>query len=210
MLRPKALSILVACALCGVTGAKAATLNPYVATMEQVGPDVVVTGTGEFDLTGLSLQPVIFSLTPLTVPAFGILGIGGLIFPFATDVFAFTGFSGPTSFGSGSLNFFASSSSGPAVGISGFFHELLLPLDYANQSLLATSQDIFSNTNLSDLGVTRGTYVWTWGTAADQSFTLNIIAPTPVPLGPSIISQLIGLGLFGLLGWRRKRKATAV
>jgi len=32
----------------------------------------------------------------------------------------------------------------------------------------------------------------------------------PVPLPPSFVSQLIGLGLLGLLAWRRKRKGAAL
>jgi hypothetical protein len=50
-----------------------------------------------------------------------------------------------------------------------------------------------------------GTYVWTWGTGADQSFTLEIGTPLPAAL-PLFAT---GLGGLGLLGWRRKRKNVA-
>jgi type IV secretory pathway TrbF-like protein len=55
------LPVIVACALVGATQARAAmctmspsTCNPYVVTIDQVGNNVVATGTGEFDLAGLN------------------------------------------------------------------------------------------------------------------------------------------------------------
>jgi hypothetical protein len=33
---------------------------------------------------------------------------------------------------------------------------------------------IFNNTTVANLGVTPGTYVWTWGAGANQNFTLQI------------------------------------
>jgi hypothetical protein len=36
--------------------------------------------------------------------------------------------------------------------------------------------------------------------------SITVTTPSPVPLPPSIISQIAGLGLLGLLAWRRKRK----
>jgi hypothetical protein len=56
-----ALPVIVAYALLGATEARAATCNenlsecqPYVVTIDQVGPNVVATGSGEFDLTRLT------------------------------------------------------------------------------------------------------------------------------------------------------------
>jgi len=42
----------------------------------------------------------------------------------------------------------------------------------------------------------------------NSSYRLNSLSVTPVPLPPAIALQLTGLGLFGLLAWHRKRKAT--
>ena len=39
----------------------------------------------------------------------------------------------------------------------------------------------YSGTTLADLGVTPGTYVWTWGTTANQNFTLEIPSFPPPP-----------------------------
>lgn len=55
------------------------------------------------------------------------------------------------------------------------------------------------------LGLTPGTYVWTWDSGAD-SFTLEI-GQTPLPAAFPLFAT--GLGAMGLLGWRRKRKAQA-
>jgi hypothetical protein len=61
------------------------------------------------------------------------------------------------------------------------------------------------NATFASLGLTPGTYIWTWGSGADQSFTLEIIGQTPLPAAlPLFASGLAGLGL---LGWHRKRKA---
>jgi putative SOS response-associated peptidase YedK len=42
---------------------------------------------------------------------------------------------------------------------------------YASDDALGTSTDTWDNATFASLGVTPGTYVWTWGTDADQSFT---------------------------------------
>jgi hypothetical protein len=57
----------------------------------------------------------------------------------------------------------------------------------------------FNNATLASLGVTPGTYVWSWGTGlANQNFTLRI-----VPDGGSTVS-LLGFALLGLAALRRK------
>ena len=40
-------------------------------------------------------------------------------------------------------------------------------------------------------------------------YTIRGIDPLATPLPPSWTTMLIGLGMFGLLGWRRKRRAAA-
>ena len=39
----------------------------------------------------------------------------------------------------------------------------------------------YSDTSVASLGVTPGTYLWAWGTGADQNFTLQIPVPPPGP-----------------------------
>ena len=47
--------------------------------------------------------------------------------------------------------------------------------------LLYRTRATDSGTTLADLGVTPGTYVWTWGTKANQNFTLNNPKPLLAP-----------------------------
>jgi hypothetical protein len=58
----------------------------------------------------------------------------------------------------------------------------------------------FDNATFASLGVTPGTYEWTWGAGANQNFTLQIGA---VPDGGSTVS-LLGCALLGLAALRRK------
>jgi hypothetical protein len=86
----------------------------YIVTLQRVGPNVVATGSGAIDLTGL-----IFLETGLFVsgifPSFPSIHTGPT--SELIDRFVSVGvFSGPTSFGSGSVTF-ASSGSGDMVGI---------------------------------------------------------------------------------------------
>jgi hypothetical protein len=77
-----------------------------------------------------------------------------------------------------------------------------LPYNYVDNTPLSHTATYYSAT-FATLGVMPGTYVWTWGSGANQSFTLKIVR-TPPP------NTLRLLGLLGLLGWRRKRKAQTI
>ena len=56
---------------------------------------------------------------------------------------------------------------------------------------------------IASMGLTPGTYEWTWGTGLpNQNFTL-IIRGTGVPNGGSTVS-LLGFGLLGLAALRRR------
>jgi hypothetical protein len=143
----------------------------YIVTLEQVGSNVVATGTGAIDLTGLS-----FNTNGLAGP--GITPNGGYIECGAMSVGSYSvGLSGPTSFGAGTGGL-ASSSSGDAVGIYKSFNDVFVPVGYVSDTALSDSAT-YDNATFSSLGVTPGTYEWTWGTGADQNFTLVIPATVP-------------------------------
>jgi hypothetical protein len=188
-----ALAGAAACTLIGVTDVNA---SPYVVTLNEVGSNVVATGSGQLDFSGLSFAGNLFINAGL-VPNIGTVSIA------SANVDEYTGtISGPASFGSGTQILATSSSGNPAyVWIGGY---LLVPVGYVSDTDLGISTSTYVGKNFASLGVTPGTYTWTWGTAPDQSYTLAIGA-TPLPAALPIFAS--GLGVFGLLGWRRKRKA---
>ena len=184
--------------LCCVGGAKAST---YIVTMQEVGAGVVATGSGQIDLTGLTAIGTIGSSAGIRpVNADVVLGTPGL-----AD--GYSGVSGPTNFGSGGIAF-ASTTSGPRVASLPLFGALLVPLGYVSDTALGASTITFSTATLASLGVTPGTYVWTWGQGAVQRFELDVVTSTPLPAALPLFAT--GLGALGLFGWRRKKKAAAL
>jgi hypothetical protein len=158
----------------------------YTVILQQVGPDVVATGSGPLDLTGLSKFNS-FTMEPELKPhAGGLFGAAILTGPTTTTDLYGANISGPTSFGSGGLTE-ASSGSGDMVGKFGGLlgSGLIVPTGYVSGTALS-GMAIYRGKTFATLGVTPGTYVWTWGGGANQNFTLQIppainYAPTPRP-----------------------------
>jgi len=107
------------------------------------------------------------------LPTHGIIGIS--TGPTSSSVDTYSGPAGTTSFGSGGPTA-ASSGSGDMVGIATIWWGSFLnvPTGYVSGSALS-DMAIYSGATFATLGVTPGTYVWTWGTAANQNFTLQIL-----------------------------------
>ena len=154
----------------------------YTVTLRQVGPDVVATGSGAIDLHGLTVSRSFFQdpgIKPfghiLVGPAFIATG------PTSSSVHPYFGaITGPGSFGSSANLTLAGSGSGDMVGISArpevaFQTMLSVPTGYVSGTALSDSATYRGKT-LATLGVTPGTYVWKWGTGANQNFTLQIEA----------------------------------
>ena len=76
-----------------------------------------------------------------------------------------------------------------------------MPHGYISNSALSSSAT-WTGATFASLGVTPGTFIWTWGTGANQNFTL-IIGGAGVPDGGSTVS-LLGCALLGLAALRRK------
>jgi hypothetical protein len=154
----------------------------YIVTLQQVGPNVVATGSGAINLTGLTFSQST-SLNPEIHPRLGLVSHGCIIRtgPTSSSVDSYVGGpSGPTSFGGPLLEPFASSGSGDMVGIAAFssieFDGIVLsvPTGYVSGTALS-DMAVYSGRTFASLGVTPGTYVWTWGTGANQNFTLQIL-----------------------------------
>ena len=165
----------------------------YAVTLEQMGSNVVATGSGPINLTGLT-----FGGSLGNIPA--IFAFAGLINTGPSALIdVYYGFVGPASFGSG----FAvpNTTSGDFVGIVGGNGGLLsVPHGYVSGNPLSDSAT-YHGRFLGGQGVIPGTYTWTWGTGLpNQNFTLRIGA---VPDGGSTVS-LLGCALLGLAALRRK------
>ena len=168
----------------------------YTVTLEQVGSNVVATGSGPINLTGLTFITSVDN-NPGIQAQLGLINTG----PFATIVDLYNGAVGPATFGSGGV-FSPNTASGDFVGIAGIGGLLSVPLNYVSGAALSDSMT-FNNATFASLGVTPGTYEWTWGTGlANQNFTL-VIESVGVPDGGSTVS-LLGCALLGLGALRRK------
>jgi len=208
MMKGKVVTALAASMLLGATAA--ASASGFHVSLQQVGSDVVATGSGAIDLTGLgpSGSESIF-VSGFLQANIGDLTVGGG--PGTVDLYLGKIF-GPASFGSGSTGHFASSGSLNPVGISmaqgpgNIFDEIVVPHGYVSDTVLSDSST-FSNATFAGLGVTPGVYVWTWGTGADQSFTLEVGSQVATPLPAALPLFATGFAFAGLLGWRRKRRA---
>jgi hypothetical protein len=173
--------------------------------LQQVGPDVVITGSGTIDTAGLP----IFRLGDATaglVPNEGIAN-GGPLTMVSSNIFS--GVTGPSAFGTGNSTD-ASSGSGDAVGVvgGGFFpgppgSDLTLPGGYVSGTALSDT-DTYVGQTFATLGFTPGTYTYTFGTGptADSLVVTSAGVPEPASLG------LLSLGGLTLLP-RRRRCAAA-
>ena len=169
----------------------------FTMTLKQVGLNVVANGSGAFNLTGLTFFGRGVESTKLQASRAQI--ITGAVF----DADFYTGRTGPTSFGSGGI-FFADASIGEILGLSQDRvgnRFLLVPAGYVSGTALS-SGSTWTNATFASLGVTPGTYVWSWGDGANQRFTLRI-GGAGVPDSGSTVC-LLGCALLGLAAFRLK------
>ena len=191
---PSRLALLLIALVFACLGIRQSAQAGYIVTLQQVGPDVVATGSGAIDLHGLTFSNSTF-LVPEILPSFHSLGhymgMGceikyGAVFFHVQDprqsVDRYLGASGPISFGRTCFfEMFANSGSGNMVGIAAAdytspeFQESFSVFQGAMSPGTALSDSAtYNGKTFASLGVTPGTYVWTWGSGANQKFTLKI------------------------------------
>jgi len=111
----------------------------------------------------------------------------------------YSGMTGPGDFGDGGLTY-ASSSTGDTFGVVGSSGFLLLPAGYVSGSFISGT-DTWDDTTIAGLGLTPGTYDYTWG--ADGSLAVNIgIEPVPEPSSLGLMSLVVLAMVFPLLRHR--------
>ena len=155
----------------------------------QDGDNVVTMVSGAIDLTGLTFAFPAIGGTPEMQPsiAYALVGFGNF------DVYS--GISGPSSFGSDVITF-SSSSAGDPFAVEGIVGYLWLPSGYISGTELSGSAT-YNDATLASLGLTPGTYVYTWSPGHEGDGSLIVQIGTTVPETGTWIMMLIGFAGLG-------------
>lgn len=179
----------------------------FIMTLKPMGHNVVASGSGRFNLKGLELASTAVLSGGLVDPFDAAADSGPNDAPMGYGYEAIAGLTGPKTYGSG-YRTTSNSGAGDFVGINpgSLSENLVVPQKYASGDALSTTAT-FDNASFASLGITPGTYTWTWGSGPNQRFTLKAVNSVhPVPEPPVLGIFAIGLAGMGLALGRRKRQ----
>ena len=169
-------------------------------TLTETGGNVVATGVGRLDISQLGNPTLENVVGGFVNPSIGVLNTGPAT---PTDIDLYSGISGPTSFGSGSLNL-ADSGTGDVMGVTTSLR-LRVPRNYSTGGSLSGSAT-WTNKTFASLGLTPGTYTYTW---SGDSLTIQI-GPAPAPASIPSLSEwtqlMLALMVMMLIGWHFHRE----
>jgi PEP-CTERM motif-containing protein len=179
----------------------------YVASFQEVGPNVVEEGRGTLDLTDLSrAQESDEPNVPLVDPPLSDFFSGTAV----PVVAAYTAIFGPSGgFGEG-FGTFASFSGGDPLGVQASL--LFVPINYVSGAQLSETSTYLKAT-FASLGLTPGTYVWSWGGEDHaDTFTLDIggAIPFPVPEPSTWAMTLLGFAGLGYASLRLRGRVRSI
>ena len=163
----------------------------FTFAFHEQGADVVATGSGSIDLAGLSRAGEVVLRDSGVSAQNAIAGVAGTVAVYA-------GIMGPGGFGPGG-HIVASRGGGDAVAVNGSDGFLGVPPAYVSGSVLANSME-FAGQTFASIGLTPGTYTWTWGSGINADSLTVQIGPAAIPEPASVLA--VGLGLLGLAAVR--------
>ena len=184
----------------------------YILTINPSLTGVTATGAGSIDYDGLALYQDDELGSALLEASGGAIIVGPTT---DTDDTFYMGIAGPSDFGPGE-EFLADMGDGALVGLGTFDQTsggvVAVPLGYVSGAALGTSTATWSGASLASLGLTPGSYVWTWGSGAmADSFTLDITSGGGIPAAPEPGTwTMMLLGLAGLAFVRARRTQPSV
>jgi hypothetical protein len=143
----------------------------FTVTVSQVGPDVVWNGSGKFNLAALTFAG------PQTLGG-GFNG-GSAVWAIG-PVTSVTSYSGvttfPASFGTGGVG--VTSNTGSTFGIlpGGGGRSLYVPTGYTSNTIISGTST-YANQTIAGMGLSGGTYTWSWGSGGSASSLVMTITP---------------------------------
>jgi hypothetical protein len=188
-----------AASLCAATTTQAA----YVALISDATGGVIERGDGSFDITDLTYAATFGVYSQINPSDATVISA-----PYVTNTFVYQGdIESPASFGGG-IDTNATSGVGDAAGIGcdcgsgpGVVY-LWVPSGYTTGEPLEGAS-LYAGATLASLGLTRGNYVWSWGSGDHfDTFTLLVGAPET----STWTMMIAGFAGLGFMGWRGSRR----